>query len=40
MKKQPRASVPREPSDRVALPCCNPIRHGVATIVDRMLAPS
>ena len=29
-----------EVSDRVALPCCDPIRHGVATIVDRILAPA
>ncbi len=29
-----------EVSDRVALPCCDPIRHGVATIVDRILAPT
>ena len=29
-----------EVSDRIALPCCDPIRHGVATIVDRILAPT
>jgi uncharacterized NAD-dependent epimerase/dehydratase family protein len=26
--------------ERVALPCCDPIRHGVAAIVDRILAPT
>ena len=29
-----------EVSARVALPCCDPIRHGVAPIVDRILAPA
>ena len=29
-----------ETAARVALPCCDPIRHGVATIVDRILEPA
>ena len=30
----------REVVERVALPCADPIRHGVRTIVDRILAPA
>jgi uncharacterized NAD-dependent epimerase/dehydratase family protein len=25
---------------RVSLPCCDPIRHGVAAIVDRIMSPA
>jgi uncharacterized NAD-dependent epimerase/dehydratase family protein len=30
----------RELAERISLPCCDPIRHGVAAIVDRILAPA